>query len=215
VFLKGNLYRRYGYVPYEVEYLFLETIPQADTFYMLCAELSRPPTQEELVKRYLELCKAEISEKGVNPDHVANRIARAWATYIGELDFYCQVRDSGLFDQAILDTELDYRLGYNLAVVYEGKTFYIHLYYYYKEGEKWAKDWVKTKDRRKREIRLRLSLPDPVEFPLTNEDADFIGKIHLYKTKHIQKLRKILTNRKGMPSVEIVLQKLKMVEGWV
>jgi len=182
---------------------------------MLCEELSRPPTQEELVRRYLDLCKAEISEKGVNPDYVANRIARAWATYVGELDFYSQVRDSGLFDKVILDTELDYKLGYNLGVVYKRKTFYIHLYYYYKERRGWAEKWIETKDKRKREIRTRLELPDPIEFPLTDEDADVVGGIHLYTAEHVQKLRKMLADRKGMPSVETVLQKLEVDKGWM
>ena len=208
-FLRRHPYQRYGYVPHDVEYLFLETVPQADVFFMLCEELSRPPTQEELVGRYLDLCRSEISEKGVNSEHVANRIARAWATYIGELDFYCQVRDSGLFDQVICDTEFNYKLGYDLVLVYEGDTFYIHLYYYYKEREKEAKDWLDVKERRKTRIRARLGLPNPIEFPLTDKDADFIGNVHLYKARHVPKLKQMLTGRVGMPPADSVLQKLK------
>jgi hypothetical protein len=208
-FLRRHPYQRYGRVPYDVEYLYLETIPQVDVFYILCEELKRPPTQKEMVDRYLDLCRDEISKKGVHPDHVAKRIARAWATYIGELDFYCQVRDSGLFDQVICETRLDYELGYNLGIVCEGKTFYIHLYFHYKDEEIKAKKWLERKERRKAQIRVHLRLPDPIEFPLTDEDADLIGNLHLYKTIHVQKLRQMLTGRVGMPSLNEVLQRLK------
>lgn len=191
-FLREHPYRRYGHVPYDVEYLYLETVPQADVFFMLCEELLRPPTQEEYIKRYLELCKSEISEKGVNPEYVGNRVARAWATYISELDFYCQVRDSGLFEQVIYDTKFNVELGYDLVITYKGRTFYVHTYFYYKEKEKEARGWLDVKERRKLEARTHLDLPPPLELPLTDEDADFIGNVHLYKASHIQKLKQML-----------------------
>jgi hypothetical protein len=185
-FLGKNPYKFYGHVPTGVENLLLETVTQVDVFYSLCEELSRPPTQEEFVRKYLKLCEDEIAQKGFKPEDVGKRIARAWATYIQELDFYCQLRDSGLFDDVILDTIFNAQKGYDLEVVYKGKSFYIHLLYYYKSRKEWATLWMKKKVRRK------AGIPSPIEFPLTDEDADYVGNAHLYKAEHIQKLKQML-----------------------
>lgn len=181
-FLRRNPYRPYGRVSRDVEYLLLETATQVDVFYGLCDASSHPPTQEEFVKKYLDLCKDEISQKGFSPEEVSKRIARAWATYIGELDFYCQLRDSGEFDQVMRDTEFNAKKGYDVEVVYRGETYYLHLYY----ETPWAIKWLENKARRK------AGIPKAVDFPLKEEDAELVGRIHLYTAKHVQRLRQVL-----------------------
>ena len=181
-FLRKNPYKPYGSPSMDVENLLLETATQVDVFYGLCNGSSRPPTQEEYVKIYLDLCGSEISQKGANLKEVGKRIARAWGSFIPELDFYCQLRDSGLFDQLTIDTEFDTQKGYDVEVVYKGKTYNIALYY----ETPWAKKWLKNKARRK------AGLLQPLKFPLKEQDAEFIGGLHFYTSQHVEKLRRML-----------------------
>lgn len=180
--VKANLYQRYGRPSMDAENLLLETATQVDVFYGLCNGSSRPPTQQEFIKKYLDLCKPEMSQKGVSPDDFGKRIARAWATYIMELDFYCQLRDSGLFDDVIIDTEIDAKKGYDVEVIYKGETHYVHLSYL----TEYEREWVKVKARRK------AGVPKALDFYLKEDDADFIGNIHLYRAEYLQKLRQEL-----------------------
>lgn len=166
----------------DVENLFLETATQVDVFYGLANESSHPPTQEEYVKKYLDLCGSEISRKGANLKEVGKRIARAWGSFVPELDFYCQLRDSGLFDHVTIDTEFDTQKGYDVEVTYKGKTYNIALYY----ETPWAKKWLKNKARRK------VGLPLPLKFPVVEEDADLIGEIHLYSAGYVQRLKELV-----------------------
>ncbi len=179
--VKANPYRPYGRPSMDVENLLLETALQTDVFYYLCDTLLRPPTQDEFVKRYLNVCKSEISRKGCAPEDVGKRIARAWATYVMELDFYCQIRDSGLFDQVIMDTEVDAAKGCNLEAVYKGERYYVALYF----ETPWAVKWLADKARRKAGLAL------PLRFPLKEGEADFTGRVHFYTSKHIGKLRQL------------------------
>lgn len=175
----ANPYRPYGHPSMDVENLLLETALQIDVFYGLCDTLLSPPTQGEFVSKYLDLCKSEISSKGCDPEDVGKRIARAWATYVMELDFYCQIRDSGLFDQVIMDTEVDAAKGCNLEAVYKGKRYYVALYF----ETPWAVKWLADKARRK------AGLAPPLRFPLKEEEANLTGRVHFYTSQHIEKLR--------------------------
>lgn len=181
-FLIRNPYKRPGRVLWEVENLLVETATQVDVFYELCNGASRPPTQEEYVKKYLELCSSEISQKGVDPKEFGKRIARAWATYVSELDFHCQLRDSGLFEQVIIDTKLNAEKGYDVMIAHKGKIHYVHLSFVTMS----EREWVKIKARRK------AGVPEAIDFPLFKENADFMGNIHLYKALHVRRLKQKL-----------------------
>lgn len=185
--VKANPYRFYGHPSMHVEKLLLETATQVDIYYGLCDMLQRPPTQDDFVKKYLNVCESEISRKGFDPKDVGKRIARAWATYVMELDFYCQMRDSGLFDNVIIDTELDAAKGCNVAILYKGETYYVALYF----ETPWALKWLEDKDRRK------AGLPKPLRFPLKQEEADLIGGVHFYTSQHVEKLRQQLLSHGG------------------
>jgi len=177
--VKANPYQFYGRPSMDVENLLLEAALQTDVFYGLCDKLPRPPTQDELVKKYLNVCESEISRKGVDPEDVGKRIARAWATYVMELDFYCQIRDSGLFEQVTINTEVDAAKGCNLEIVYKGKRYYVALYF----ETPWAVKWLADKARRK------AGLPAPLRFPLKEEEAELVGRVHFYTSQHVEKLR--------------------------
>lgn len=177
-FVRRNPYRAYGRPSMAVEKLFLETATQVDVFYELCNGSSRPPTQQEFIKKYLDLCKSEMSQKGGSPEEFGKRIARAWASYIMELDFYCQLRDSGLFDQVTIDTELNAKKGYDNEVIYKGKAHYVHFSYL----TEYEREWVKVKARRK------AGVPKALDFYLEQDEADFIGNVHFYASQHVEKL---------------------------
>lgn len=184
--VKANPYQPYGRPSMDVENLLLESALQTEVFYELCDTLPRPPTQDEFVNKYLNVCKPEISRKGVDPDDVGKRIARAWATYVMECDFYCQIRDSGLFDQVIIDTQVDAAKGCNLEVIHKGKGYYVALYF----DTPSARKWLIKKARRK------AGLPPPLKFPLKEEDADFMGGVHFYASQHVEKLVQQLKEQK-------------------
>lgn len=187
-FLESNPYKYYGKVPRDIEKLLLEDALQTDVFYGLCDGRFRPPTQKEFVNNYLWLNRAGVKQKGVDPKDVGKRIARAWASFIMELDCFCQLRDSGWVDRATIDTKLDTGRGYDLELVYKGELYHLHLYYQTPQADRWNV----IKGERKIFGTEIMGYSTAFGFPLGDESADFVGGVHLYSVQKLSELREWL-----------------------
>lgn len=148
-FVSKNPYKNPGPRDKEENHTIRKSIPYSELYYRMCQESAHPPTQEEYADLFVEICKSEVSGKK-EEEAVRKRAKRNWSTFTMELEFYCQVRDSELFDRAEIDTELDVKLGYDLIVIDETNEHFdvvpVHLFFA-TEGER---RWQPKKERRKK-----------------------------------------------------------------
>lgn len=199
-------YRAKGNSSKEVDNLKLLPL-MVEVFYGLCERLGRPPRQDEYTRSYLVDCTTpEVREllqssqigdwkSKWKVEDVGRRLSKAWASFMGELDFYCRLRDSGLFDAVEYDTELDTKAKVDIAVVYRGQKFYVQLYYYYDTTKERADSWLKKEEERKARDGVQLPAWQVVSLPLTEADADTVGNLHLYNEEHVKRLEEILLER--------------------
>lgn len=178
-FVMATPYKFYGHPSTDCENLFIETTTQVDVFYSLCEKFLRPPSQDEFIQQYIKACRQELVNKHVAFSDITKRIARAWATYIMELDFFCQLRDSKLFQDVIIDTKLDAEFGCDLKIIYNRHPTYVALYF----NTKVSQDWRNVKRTRKVSVPVTI-----IDYPLDDFEADAIGNIHLYTFDHVFKL---------------------------
>jgi len=173
----NNPYQRGCDVSMAVELIMIESKLQAEIFYELCHEADYPPTQREFVDAYMRKNRYEIQQKLARElwPQLASRVGRAWATFMADLDLYCQIRDSDLFEELRLDVMRDIKRGIDLTVKYRGEYFILDL----RAGTQAADKWWKEKKLRKRLRGIERKLP-AVPFVLDFTKADYIGDMHFY-----------------------------------
>lgn len=176
--LKGRLSRDYSF----------ESCTLGGIFWELCSQKTVPPTQKEFLPAYLCAGIVEAHKKKIPLADLKRRASNAWATFIRELDFYCQIRDCGLFQRVEKDVSLDQRLGYDLVVRWGDQSFYVHLFF----DTPNARYYMKRKHWRKYNLRKEKGLPSPIEFPLDKMEADTVGNTYLYTQEHLVVLRGVL-----------------------
>lgn len=188
-FVRENPYRSWNKVSDKIDKLLIATATEVDVFYGRCDNASYPPTQEIFVNDFLELCNSEFMAKEIDKREFAKRLARNWASFVMELDFYCQCRDDGVKDAVIgaYDTFSDSRGGRDILITYKGMKAYFSFYF----ATKKAKKYQLIKRERK------SGQANTINFPLEPKDADIIGNMSFYTAEHVEKIIGILQKRRA------------------
>jgi len=183
----------------------------SDMFYILCEIKRRPPTIDEYVTYFTYAVGEELPRNA----YVFNALARAWAGFIRELDFFCILRDSGLFDYVLLDTFLDRKLGYDIIIFMNQRAYFFHIFFSHSRRLEENIMLAEEKATRKHRIRERFHLPEPIEFFTTELDADFIGNVYLFKPKHaVEVLYLLRRNRHSIPAMKFYIAYSKLLHDW-
>lgn len=220
-FVSKNPYENPGSRDKEENHTMRKSIPYSELYYRMCQEGAHPPTQKEYASLFMEICKSEISGKK-EEEAVRKRVERNWSTFTMELEFYCQVRDSKLFDKAEIDTELDVELGYDLIVIDETNEHFdvvpVHLFFATERERRWQPKKEKRKKGKPGGIEYGLMPSWKSSHPketVPNIPGDRNGyNMHLYTQEHVRELRERLNKWKDNPTLvpKILLESSNQIE---